>query len=160
MIFNVQVPAGSSPQVCTDIKSQFLKPLDDVSLSLSARSTVVVPEATPKGANCLQLHLGLLFATHPCVHVCTSLTCGGGKGDVQVSSPGVFNAGLHLHMLQGADGVLLALAGFGWNLYGDLSRRLQLPAERIELAAAATSTNPRTSHGPWLRTFLLLKDNY
>lgn len=46
VIFRVQVPVGFSPQVCTDIKAQFRKPLDDVSLSLSASRTVVVPNGT------------------------------------------------------------------------------------------------------------------
>lgn len=46
VIFRVQVPVGFSPQVCTDMKAQFLKPLAEVSLSLSAKSTVVVPERT------------------------------------------------------------------------------------------------------------------
>lgn len=46
VIFKVQVPVGFSPQVCTDMKAQFLKPLEEVSLSLSAKSTVVVPEWT------------------------------------------------------------------------------------------------------------------
>lgn len=40
------MPVGFSPQVCTDMKAQFLKPLEEVSLSLSAKSTVVVPEWT------------------------------------------------------------------------------------------------------------------
>lgn len=44
VILRVHVPAGSSPHVCTDMKSQFLKPLEDVSLSRSASSTVLVPE--------------------------------------------------------------------------------------------------------------------
>lgn len=46
VIFRVQVPEGFSPQVCTDMKAQFLKPLVEVSLSLSAKSTVVVPDWT------------------------------------------------------------------------------------------------------------------
>lgn len=46
VIFRVQVPVGFSPQVCTDMKAQFRKPLDDVSLSLSASKTVVVPNGT------------------------------------------------------------------------------------------------------------------
>lgn len=46
VIFRVQVPAGSSPQVWTDMKSQFRKPLEDMSLSRSASSTVVVPVGT------------------------------------------------------------------------------------------------------------------
>lgn len=48
VIFRVQVPVGFSPQVCTDMKAQFRKPLDDVSLSRSARRTVVVPDVVPK----------------------------------------------------------------------------------------------------------------
>lgn len=60
VIFRVQVPVGFSPQVCTDMKAQFRKPLDDVSLSLSASRTVVVPNVTnpkisiliPKHAYC------------------------------------------------------------------------------------------------------------
>lgn len=43
VIFRVQAPAGSSPHVWTDVKSQFRKPFADVSLSRSASSTVVVP---------------------------------------------------------------------------------------------------------------------
>lgn len=43
VIRKVQVPMGFSPHVWTDMKSQFLKPLGDVSRSLSANSTVLVP---------------------------------------------------------------------------------------------------------------------
>lgn len=43
VIRKVQVPIGFSPHVWTDMKSQFLKPLGDVSRSLSANSTVLVP---------------------------------------------------------------------------------------------------------------------
>lgn len=46
VIFRVQVPVGFSPQVCTDMKAQFRKPLDDVSRSRSASRTVVVPDET------------------------------------------------------------------------------------------------------------------
>lgn len=49
VIFSNHVPAGSSPHVWTDMKSQFLKPLADVSLSRSASSTVLVPEGIYKG---------------------------------------------------------------------------------------------------------------
>lgn len=42
-IRKVQVPTGFSPHVWTDMKSQFLKPLEDVSRSLSANRTVLVP---------------------------------------------------------------------------------------------------------------------
>lgn len=42
-IRKVQVPIGFSPHVWTDMKSQFLKPLGDVSRSLSANRTVSVP---------------------------------------------------------------------------------------------------------------------
>lgn len=37
------MPAGFSPHVWTDMKSQFLKPFGDLSLSLSASKTVLVP---------------------------------------------------------------------------------------------------------------------
>lgn len=43
IIFKVHVPVGSSPQVWTDIKSQSLKPLGDLSLCRSASKTVLVP---------------------------------------------------------------------------------------------------------------------
>ena len=43
VILNTQVPVGFSPHVCTDMKSQFLKPLGDLSRSLSASKTVLVP---------------------------------------------------------------------------------------------------------------------
>lgn len=57
---------------------------------------------------------------------------------MQVSSPGVFNAGLHLHMLQGSDGVLLPCTGFSWNLYSDLPCCFQFPVGRIKIAENET----------------------
>lgn len=62
-----------------------------------------------------------------CARVCISLTSWGGECDVQIPSPGVFNACFHLHMLQWADCVVLARAGFGRNLYSDLPCCFQLP---------------------------------
>lgn len=79
MIFRVHVPAGSSPHVWTDMKSQFLKPLEDVSLSLSASSTVLVPEGKAKKdyLRALSFRSRVLF-----VFVCMSLTSWRGECDV------------------------------------------------------------------------------
>lgn len=129
VIFRVHVPAGSSPHVWTDMKSQFLNPFADVSLSRSASSTVVVPgdgrsKLTHTGTWWIQSNACFLLP----------LTCWRGECDVQVASPGVFDAGLHLHVLQWLDCVLLALAGFGWNLYGDLPGCFQLPEGCMKMA--------------------------
>lgn len=51
---------------------------------------------------------------------------------MQVPSPRVLDAGLHLHVLQRVDRVLLTLAAFGGNLYSDLARCLQLPVGRVK----------------------------
>lgn len=140
MIFRVHVPAGSSPHVWTDMKSQFLKPLDDVSLSRSARSTVVVPEGRTQMG---WIHLPPKILT--CLSIACShgrfLTSWGGECDVQVSSPGVFDAGFHLYMFQWADSVLLARTSFGWNLYGDLPCCFQIPVGSIKIAVKVSLTS-------------------
>lgn len=140
VIFSNHVPAGSSPHVWTDMKSQFLKPLADVSLSRSASSTVLVPEGIYKGTDQSRT---CLFHSDVSVSVCacTSLTGWGGEGYVQVPSPGVFDAGLHLHVLQWADCVLLPRTGLGWNLYSDLPCCFQLPAEFIKIAGNETNSS-------------------
>lgn len=105
------------------MKSQFLKPLDDVSLSLSASSTVLVPKIEK-----INSYFG--STVRVCVCVCARahlLTCWRGECNVQVAPPRVLDAGLHLHVFQRVDCVLLTLAGLGGNFYGDLARCLQLP---------------------------------
>lgn len=72
------------------------------------------------------------------VYLCTCLTGWWGQCYVQVPSPGVFNAGLHLHMLQWVDYVLLALTGFGWNLYSDFTCSLQVPVGCMKIAGNET----------------------
>lgn len=64
-----------------------------------------------------------------CMRACVriSRTSWRGECDVQIPSPGVFNAGLHLYMLQWVDCVVLPCTGFGWNLYSDLPSCFQLP---------------------------------
>lgn len=84
VIFRVHVPAGSSPHVWTDMKSQFLKPLEDVSRSRSASSTVLVPEEKGKG------HVrALLFPSHIlCVFVCACVRISpAGEVSVMCRSP-------------------------------------------------------------------------
>lgn len=73
-----------------------------------------------------------------CLCTCTCLTGWWGQCYVQVPSPGVFNAGLHLHMLQWVDCVLLALTGFGWNLYSDFTCSLQVPVGCMKIAGNET----------------------
>lgn len=51
---------------------------------------------------------------------------------MQVPSPRVLDAGLHLHVLQRVDRVHLTLAGFSGYLYSDLTRSLQLPVGRAK----------------------------
>jgi len=42
VILSCQLPDGDSPQLWTDMKVQFLKPADDLSLGRSDNSTVLV----------------------------------------------------------------------------------------------------------------------
>lgn len=120
VIFRVQVPVGFSPQECTDMKAQFRKPFDDVSLSLSASRTVVVPNGTNPTLSVL-----IPKCARASVSFSICLTWRRCQRDVEVSSPCVLNADLHLHMLQGHHRIRLSCAGLSGDLDGYLSCSLQ-----------------------------------
>lgn len=124
------------------MKSQFLKPLADVSLSRSASNTVLVPEWKPKGERLVKSLVESATVACNCLCTCTCLTSWWGQCYVQVPSPGVFNAGLHLQVLQWVDCVLLALTGFGWYLYSDFTCCLQVSVGCMKIAGNETHKQP------------------
>lgn len=91
-----------------------------------------------------------------CIFFLALLTGWGGECDVQVPSSGVLDAGLHLHVFQWADCVLLPSTGFGWNLYSDLPCCFQLPVGCIKIArnethkqlSMTTESNASSMHFP------------